>query len=310
MTLSGDIYEVIIVGGGPAGLTAGLYSSRAGLTSILIEKGIFGGQITYAEHVENFTGFPQGISGQELGEKMHEQARKHGLKILTAEVTGLEMQGEMKLVKTTEGDYTGRTVIMAGGAVRRKLGVEGETRLTGRGVSYCAVCDSAFFRDQRVAVVGGGDTAITEALHLAKFASNITIIHRRDQLRAGHVLQEKLRSEPKIDFLWDTTVTAIEGADMVERIKLLNVKTGQGAEMEVSGVFVSVGTNPDTEYVKTILPLDESGYIITNEKMETPVLGLFAAGDIRHNSARQAITAAGDGATAAIYAQKYLTENG
>jgi thioredoxin reductase (NADPH) len=310
MTLSGDIYEVIIVGGGPAGLTAGLYSSRAGLTSILIEKGIFGGQITYAEHVENFTGFPEGISGQELGEKMHEQASKHGLKILTAEVTGLEMQGAMKLVKTTEGDYTGRTVIMAGGAVRRKLGVEGETRLTGRGVSYCAVCDSAFFRDQRVVVVGGGDTAITEALHLAKFAANITIIHRRDQLRAGHVLQEKLWSEPKIDFLWDTTITAIEGADMVERIKLLNVKTGQGTEMEVSGVFISVGTNPDTEYVKTILPLDESGYIITNEKMETPVPGIFAAGDIRHNSARQAITAAGDGATAAIYAQKYLTENG
>ena len=308
--MSGDIYEVIIVGGGPAGLTAGLYSSRAGLTSILIEKGIFGGQITYAEHVENFTGFPEGISGQELGEKMHEQASKHGLKILTAEVTGLEMQGAMKLVKTTEGDYTGRTVIMAGGAVRRKLGVEGETRLTGRGVSYCAVCDSAFFRDQRVVVVGGGDTAITEALHLAKFAANITIIHRRDQLRAGHVLKEKLRSEPKIDFLWDTTITAIEGADMVERIKLLNVKTGQGAEMEVSGVFVSVGTNPDTEYVKTLLPLDESGYIITNEKMETPVPGIFAAGDIRNNSARQAITAAGDGATAAIYAQKYLTENG
>jgi len=308
--LSGDIYEVIIVGGGPAGLTAGLYSSRAGLTSILIEKGIFGGQITYAEHVENFTGFPEGMSGQELGEKMHEQACKHGLKILTAEVTGLEMQGAMKLVKTTEGDYTGRTVIMAGGAVRRKLGVEGETRLTGRGVSYCAVCDSAFFRDQRVVVVGGGDTAITEALHLAKFAANITIIHRRDQLRAGHVLKEKLRSEPKIDFLWDTTITAIEGADMVERIKLLNVKTGQGAEMEVSGVFVSVGTNPDTEYVKTLLPLDESGYIIANEKMETPVPGIFAAGDIRHNSARQAITAAGDGATAAIYAQKYLTENG
>ncbi len=291
--MSGDIYEVIIVGGGPAGLTAGLYSSRAGLTSVLIEKGIFGGQITYAEHVENFTGFPEGISGQELGEKMHEQARKHGLKTITAEVTGLEMQGAIKLVKTTEGDFAGKALIMAGGAVRRKLGVEGETRLTGRGVSYCAVCDSAFFRDQRVVVVGGGDTAITEALHLAKFAANVTIIHRRNQLRAGHVLQEKLRSEPKIDFLWDTTITAIEGADMVERIKLLNVKTGQGAEMEVSGVFVSVGTNPDTEYVKTILPLDESGYIITNEKMETPIPGIFAAGDIRHNSARQAITAAG-----------------
>ena len=307
--MSGDTYEVIIVGGGPAGLTAGIYSARAGLTSVLIEKGIFGGQITYAEHVENFTGFPESISGQELGKKMHEQARKHGLKTVAAEVTGLEIQGTQKIVKTTEGDYVGKTVIMAGGAVRRKLGVEGETRLTGRGVSYCAVCDSAFFRDQKAVVVGGGDTAITEALHLAKFASKITIIHRRNQLRAGHILQEKLLSEPKIDFLWDTTVSAIEGADLVERIKLLNVKTGQRSVMEVSGVFISVGTNPDTEYVKTILPLDESGYIITNEKMETSVPGVFAAGDIRHNSARQAITAAGDGATAAIYAQKYLTES-
>jgi thioredoxin reductase (NADPH) len=307
--LNSDIYEVIIVGGGPAGLTAGLYSSRAGLTSFLIEKGIFGGQITYAERVENFTGFPEGISGLELGEKMHEQARKHGLKTLAAEVTGLEIRGALKIIKTTEGDYAGKVVIMAGGAVRRKLGVEGESRLTGRGVSYCAVCDGAFFRDQKVAVVGGGDTAITEALHLAKFASKITIIHRRNQFRAGHILQEKLQSEPKIDFLWDTTVSAIEGTDMVEGIKLLNVKTGQRSIMEVSGVFVSVGTNPDTDYVKGILPLDESGYIITNEKMETPIPGVLAAGDIRHNSARQAITAAGDGATAAIYAQKYLTES-
>ena len=307
--MNSDIYEVIIVGGGPAGLTAGLYSSRAGLTSCLIEKGIFGGQITYAERVENFTGFPEGISGLELGEKMHEQARKHGLKTLAAEVTGLEIRGALKIIKTTEGDYAGKVVIMAGGAVRRKLGVEGESRLTGRGVSYCAVCDGAFFRDQKVAVVGGGDTAITEALHLAKFASKITIIHRRNQFRAGHILQEKLQSEPKIDFLWDTTVSAIEGTDMVEGIKLLNVKTGQRSIMEVSGVFVSVGTNPDTDYVKGILPLDESGYIITNEKMETPIPGVLAAGDIRHNSARQAITAAGDGATAAIYAQKYLTES-
>jgi thioredoxin reductase (NADPH) len=303
--LSENIYEVIIIGGGPAGLTAGLYSSRAGLSSLLIEKGVFGGQITYAEHVENF---PQGISGLELGEKMHEQARKHGLKTIPDEVTGLEIQGMLKIVKTTDGNFSSRAVILAGGAIRRKLGVTGEGRLTGRGVSYCAVCDGAFFQDQNVVVIGGGDTAITEALHLTKFASKITIIHRRNQLRAGHILQEKIQSEPKIDFIWNTTISAIEGADMVERIKLHNIKTGQDSNMEVSGVFVSVGINPDTDYMKGILPLDESGYIITNEKMETPIPGVLAAGDIRHNSARQAITAAGDGATAAIYAQKYLTE--
>ncbi|MDD5288037.1 MAG: thioredoxin-disulfide reductase [Dehalococcoidales bacterium] len=303
-----NIYEVIIIGGGPAGLTAGLYASRAGLSSFLIEKGIFGGQITYAEHVENFPGFPQGISGLELGEKMQEQATRHGLKTLSAEVTGLEIQETLKTVKTTDGNFTGKAVILAGGAVRRKLGATGEGRLTGRGISYCAVCDGAFFQDQAVAVIGGGDTAITEALHLTKFASKITIIHRRDQLRATQILKEKAQSEPKIDFLWDTTVSAIEGSDTVQQIKLLNIKTGESSTLQVGGVFISVGTNPDTDYVKGILPLDESGYIITNEKMETSIPGVLAAGDIRHNSARQAITAAGDGATAAIYAQKYLTE--
>ena len=308
--MSGDIYEVIIIGGGPAGLTAGLYASRAGLTTVLIEKGIFGGQINYAEHVENFAGFPEGISGMELGDKMHVQAEKHGLKTITAEVTGLEMNGALKIVKTTDGDFTGRAIILAGGAIRRKLGVDGETRLTGQGVSYCAVCDAAFFRDQKLAVVGGGDTAITEALHLAKVAFKVTIIHRRNQLRATHILQEKLRSEPKIDFIWDTIVSAIEGKDNVERLRLLNIKTNQSSILEVSGVFISVGTNPDTEYLRGKLPLDELGYIITNEKMETPIPGILAAGDIRHDSARQAITAAGDGATAAIYAQKYLTESG
>jgi thioredoxin reductase (NADPH) len=308
--LNGDIYEVIIIGGGPAGLTAGIYTARAGLSTVLIEKGIFGGQITYAEHVENFTGFPEGISGMELGEKMYAQAEKFGLKTVYAEATGLEIQGKLRIVKTTDGDFTGKTVITAGGAVRRKLGVEGETRLTGRGVSYCAVCDGSFFRDQKVAVVGGGDTAITEALHLTHFAAKVTIIHRRDQLRATNILQEKVQSEPKIELLWDTTVSGIEGAENVERIKLLNVKTGKISTMEVNGVFISVGTNPDTGYLRGKIALDESGYIVTNEKMETPIPGVLAAGDIRHNSARQAITAAGDGATAAIYAQKYLTESG
>ena len=304
-----NIYEVVVVGGGPAGLTAGLYAARAGLSCILIDKGIFGGQITYAEHVENFTGFPDGISGMELGEKMHQQAKKHGLNTISAEVTGLEIRGSNKIIKTTEGDYAGKTVILAGGAVRKKLGVEGETRLMGRGVSYCAVCDGSFFQGRKLAVIGGGDTAITEALHLTHFASQVTIIHRRDQLRATYVLQQKIKSEPKIDFLLDTIVTGIEGAESVERIKLLNIKTGQNSVKEVSGVFIAVGTSPDTEYIKGIVPVDESGYIITNEKMETAIPGVLAAGDIRHNSARQAITAAGDGATAAIYAQKYLTES-
>jgi thioredoxin reductase (NADPH) len=260
--------------------------------------------------VENFAGFPEGISGIELGEKLRVQAEKHGLKTIPAEVTGLEIKGEQKTIITTDGDFTGRAIILAGGAVRKKLGVEGESRLTGRGVSYCAVCDAAFFRDQKLAVVGGGDTAITEALHLAKVAFKVTIIHRRNQLRAAHILQEKLLSEPKIDFIWDTTVSAIEGKDNVERLRLLNIKTNQSSILEVSGVFISVGTNPDTEYLRGKLPLDELGYIITNEKMETPIPGILAAGDIRHDSARQAITAAGDGATAAIYAQKYLTESG
>ena len=303
------IYEVVVVGGGPAGLTAGLYAARAGLSCILIDKGIFGGQITYAEHVENFTGFPDGISGMELGEKMHQQAKKHGLNTISAEVTGLEIRGSNKIIKTTEGDYAGKTVILAGGAVRKKLGVEGETRLMGRGVSYCAVCDGSFFQGRKLAVIGGGDTAITEALHLTHFASQVTIIHRRAQLRATYVLQQKVKSEPKIDFLWDSIVTGVEGAENVERIKLLDIKTGRISVKEVSGVFIAVGTSPDTEYIKGIVPVDESGYIITNEKMETVIPGVLAAGDIRHNSARQAITAAGDGATAAIYAQKYLTES-
>ncbi|MBN1643435.1 MAG: thioredoxin-disulfide reductase [Dehalococcoidales bacterium] len=304
-----NIYDVIIVGGGPAGLTAGLYSSRAGLNSLLIEKGLFGGQITYAERVENFPGFHQGISGMELGERMQEQATKYGLKTMLAEVTGLEIHNDAKTVKTTDGDFTGKAIILAGGAKRINLSVPGENKLTGKGVSYCAVCDGAFFRDKEVAVVGGGDTAVTEALHLVHFASRVTVIHRRNQLRASRVLQEKAFAESRINFLWDTVVQSIEGTDNVKSIKVSNVKTKASSVLQTDGVFVSIGSKPDTDYLKHILPLDESGHIVTNEKMETPVAGILAAGDIRHNSARQAITAAGDGATAAIYAQKYLTES-
>ena len=301
-------YDVVIVGGGPAGLTAGLYASRARLNSLLIEKGLVGGQIANAERVENYPGFPEGISGLELGQLIHQQATKHGLKTLLAEVTGIELETRQKVIRTTEGGFTAKAVIIAGGSERRKLGVPGEEKFTGKGVSYCATCDAAFFRDQPVAVAGGGDAAITEALHLTKFASRVTVIHRRDQLRAGRILQEKAFSQPEIEFRWNSIVDKIEGGDSVERIGLRDVKTGAESTLEVAGIFISIGLRPNTGYLKDILPLDASGLIITDGKMETKVPGIFAAGDVRHNSARQAITAAGDGATAAIYAEKFISK--
>ena len=301
-------YDVVIIGGGPAGLTAGLYASRAKLNSLLIERGLVGGQIANAERVENYPGFPEGISGSELGQLMHQQATKYGLKTLLAEVTGIELQGGQKVIRTTEGDFIAKVVIIASGSERQKLGVPGEEKFTGKGVSYCATCDAAFFREQPVAVAGGGNAAITEALHLAKFASKVTVIHRRNQLRASLILQEKAFSQPKIAFLWNSIVEKIEGGDLVKRIRLRQVKSGEESALEVAGIFISIGLKPNTNYLKGILPLDITGHIITDEKMETKIPGIFAAGDIRHNSARQVITAAGDGATAAIYAEKFITE--
>jgi len=301
-------YEVIIIGGGPAGLTAGLYTSRARQNSLLIERGLFGGQIADADKVDNFPGFPEGISGVELGQLMHQQATKFGLETLTAEVTGIELQGKQKVVKTTKGEFIAKAVIIASGSERRKLGVPGEEEFTGKGVSYCATCDAAFFRELPVAVVGGGDAAITEALHLTRFASKVTLIHRRDQLRATRILQEKASAEPKIEFLLSTVVEEIEGDAVVKRLKLRQVITGEKSILDVAGVFMSIGLSPNTDYLKGILSLDPLGHITTNDRMETEIPGIFAAGDIRYNSAQQAITAAGDGATAAIYAEKFVTE--
>jgi len=299
-------HQAIIIGGGPAGLTAGIYLARDRTNSLLIEKGLFGGQIVNAERVENYPGFPEGISGLELGDLMRKQAEKFGLKTLIAEVTGIELKGEQKLLKTTNGDFIAQAVILAGGSERSKLNLPGEEQFTGRGVSYCATCDGAFFKEKTVAVVGGGNAAVTEALHLTHFASRVIVIHRRDQLRATRILQERAFSEPKIEFLWNTTVEAIEGADMVERLKLRKLKTGEGFSLDVDGIFISVGFKPSTDFLKGVLPLDEVGHIITNDRMETEISGIFAAGDIRRDSARQVIAAAGDGATAAFYAGRYL----
>jgi len=299
-------YGVIIIGGGPAGLSAGIYTARARLSSLLVEKGIIGGLITDAEVVENFPGFPEGISGYDLTQLMYQQATKFGLETLTAEVTGIELEGEQKIVKTSEGNLIAKAVIAASGTERVQLNVPGEKEFTGRGVSYCATCDAAFFTDQTVALVGGGNAAITEALQLTKFASKVTVIHRRDELRATRIVQEKAFTEPKIEFLWNNIVERIEGEDVVKRLRLRNVVTGEESTLDVSGVFVSIGFKPNTDYLKDILPLDAAGYIVTNEKMETEIPGIFAAGDIRRSSIRQVIAAAGDGATAAIYAEKFI----
>jgi len=299
-------YQLIILGGGPAALTAGIYAARSRLKTLLIEKSMLGGLIANAEWVENFPGFPDGISGLELAGLMQKQAEKFGIVTLYAEVTGLEVLGKQKIVKTTEGDFLARAVIIACGSERINLNVPGEKEFTGRGVSYCATCDAAFFKDRPVAVVGGGNSAISEALHLAKFSSRVTVIHRRDQLRASRIVEEKARSEPKIDFIWNTIVEAIEGTETVERLRLNNVITGLKTDFPVKGVFISIGQRPNTAFLRGVVDLDANGYVITNEKMETSVPGILAAGDIRANSIRQTISAAGDGATAAVYAERYL----
>jgi thioredoxin reductase (NADPH) len=301
-------YDVIIIGGGPAGLSAGIYTSRSRLNSLLIERGVVGGRITDAELVENYPGFAEGVSGAELGQLMQQQAARYGLNTVIAEVTGLELKGKQRVVSTTQGDFNAKAVIIATGSERGKLGIPGEGELTGKGVSYCATCDAPFFKEKPVAVVGGGNAAISEALHLAKFAAKVIVIHRRNQLRATPIMEEKARAEARIEFIWDTVVEKIEGEAVVKRLSLRQVKTDKKSSLDVAGVFIAVGLKPSTDYLKGVLPLDRAGYIITNDRMETKVPGIFAAGDIRQHSPRQAITAAGDGATAAIFAERFLSQ--
>jgi thioredoxin reductase (NADPH) len=301
-------YQLIILGGGPGGLSAGIYAARNRLNTLLIEKSMVGGLAIYAELLENYPGFPAGIGGMELGQLMLQQAEKFGLKTLTAEAAGLEIKDHWMTVKTGQRDFKARALIIALGSERINLNVPGEKEFVGRGVSYCATCDAAFFKQKPVVVVGGGNSAISEALHLSKFASKVAIIHRRDQFRASPISVEKARSEPKISFLLNTTVDSIEGKDNVELLRINNVASGEKSTLPVSGVFVSIGQTPNTGFLKGLLALDSNNYIVVNEKMETSVPGIFAVGDIRTNSIRQCISAAGDGATAAIYASRYIGE--
>ncbi len=294
-----------IIGGGPAGLSAGLCTSRAGLKTLLVERGIFGGQIVNAQMVENYPGFPDGISGIKLSLLMHQQATKYGLETLTDEIIRLAL-GQPYLIFTSDSRIEAAAIIIAAGSEYHKLGVAGEERLLGHGVSYCATCDGFLFRDREVAVVGGGDTAITDALELSQHARKVYVIHRRDQLRAGQVLQQRAFTQGKLEFIWNTIVEEIAGEQAVSALKLGNVKTGQFSTLNVAGIFIAVGLKPNSQCFADIVELSETGHIVTDEFMATSVPGIFAAGDIRRNSARQIATAVGDGATAAMSAFRYL----
>src|SRR5699024_3513852 len=300
------LYDVVIIGAGPAGMTAAVYASRGNLDTLILERGVPGGQMADTEAIENYPGF-ESILGPDLSNKMFEHAQKFGAKYAYGEVKNITDHGDYKEVVAGDKTYKTKTVIITTGAEYRKVGVPGEEELTGRGVSYCAVCDGAFFRENEIAVIGGGDSAVEEGMYLTRFANKVTIIHRRDELRAQKILQDRAFKNDKVEFIWDTVVEEIrEENGKVGSLLLKNVKTGETTEFDTSGVFVYVGTVPLSEPFKSLDIVDEEGYIPTNENMETKVPGILAAGDIRVKDLRQVVTATGDGSIAAETAIKYI----
>ncbi len=301
------LYDCVIVGGGPAGLTAGLYCARAKLNTLLFEKGTLGGQIAITDLVENYPGFPEGISGKELTKRFKEQAERFGLHIVRKEVIRLEKVGKEIFLHLRSGELIrSKTVILTVGSNPRRLGVPGEEEFLNRGVSYCATCDGALFEGVPIAVVGGGDSATQESLFLTRFASKVYLIHRRDQLRAQKHLQEKVFSNPKISFIPNKVVEEIRGGDFVESLLLRDTKDGTLSELPVEGVFIFIGLEPNTAFLKGTVELDDKGYIITDEKMRTSVEGVFAAGDCRSGATGQVAVAVGEGCVAAIEAERYI----
>jgi thioredoxin reductase (NADPH) len=299
-------FDVIIIGAGAAGLSAALFTTREQLKTLMIERLTFGGQIANADMIENYPGLPASIRGIDLAVNMLDQTKPYGLQTAFTEVEALHVDRRSFRVATGMGTYTSHVVILACGSSLKRLGVTGESDFEGRGVSYCATCDGGMFHAQPVAVVGGGDSAMDEALYLAEMVSKVTVIHRSDHLRATRVLQERATDHPKIEFRWHTVVEGIEGRAQVERLRLKDVRTGETSELPVAGVFVYVGLQPNTEFMKGVVPLDGGGHVAVNHRMETEIPGLFAAGDVRQHSARQVIASAGDGATAAVFAMQYL----
>ena len=301
-------HDLVILGGGPAGLTAGLYAARSRLDVVLLEGKACGGQLMTYESVENYPGFPEGIEAPELVQRMVDQATKFGLKILKDKALSVEVHPD-KLEKTVvlkNGAIRCKSIIVATGAHARKIAVEGEQRLTGKGVSYCATCDGAFFEDCIISVVGGGDQAVEEAIYLTRFGRQVNLIHRRNELRATKVIQERAFNTPKMQFIWDTVVTGIHGEEVVESVTLKNVKTGEVSQMATDSVFVFVGTLPSSEFLNNAVTLDKDGFVIVNKEMETNVPGIYAAGDVISKRLRQISSSVGEGAVAAFNAEKFL----
>jgi len=302
------IHDVIIAGAGPAGMTAAVYASRANLDTLLIERGIPGGQVANTEDVENYPGFDH-ILGPDLSNKMFEHAKKFGAEYVYGDIKDVQDHGEYKTVVTSKQVYKTRTLIIATGAEHKKLGIPGEDELAGSGVSYCAVCDGAFFRDKHLVVVGGGDSAVEEGIYLTKFAEKVTIVHRRDELRAQKIIQERAFNNDKIDFIWDTVAEKINETDgKVSSVSLKNKKTGERYDHPIDGVFIYIGLVPLSKPFESLGILNSEGYIPTNESMETNIPGVYAAGDIREKELRQIVTATGDGSIAAEKAQAYIEE--
>jgi len=302
-------YDLIVIGAGPGGLTAALYAGRSNLKTLVLEKDIIGGQIALTEIVEDYPGFPEGIKAQDLIKNFHEHAKKFGAEIIFEEAKEIIISGNYKIVKTPYNEYKSKAVIVATGARHKNLNVKGEKEFLGRGVSYCAICDGPFFKDKEIVVVGGGDTAVLEANYLTKFGKKIYIVHRRNKFRAAGKYVERIYKNPKIELLLEKVVKEIYGKNKVEGVILEDVKTKEIKNLECSAVFIFIGFIPNSEILRGIAEIDENGYVIVDEKMETNVKGIYAIGDLRKKTLKQIVTSAADGAIAAMAAYEYIEEN-